>query len=123
MNNHNFFSHRFIGYSSCKIQYKFIIQHKKNKKRKEKKQKPKRSRCNGTNVPCEVKEDVTPFPACFADETYYQTCLSRDPFRSRWTPSRKDNAISSFFAKIPCYLCTVSIRKQNFNSPFLGFLF
>ena len=87
-------------------------------KRKEKKQKPKRGRCNGTNFPCEVKEDATPFPACFADKTYYQTCLSRDRFRSRWTPSRKDNAISSFFAKIPYYLCTVSIRKQTFNSRF-----
>ena len=37
----NFFFHSFIGYSSCNIQYKFIIQHKTKKKRKEKKQNPK----------------------------------------------------------------------------------
>ena len=34
-----------------KIQHKFIIQHKRKEK---KKQTPKRSRCNGTNVPCEA---------------------------------------------------------------------
>ena len=34
-----FFFHSFIGYSSCNIQYKFIIQHKKKKKRKKRKKK------------------------------------------------------------------------------------
>ena len=45
------FFHSFIGYSSCNIQYTFIIQHTQ---KKEKKQKPKRGRCNGTNVLCEA---------------------------------------------------------------------
>ena len=49
-----FFFHSFIGYSSCNIQYKSIIQNKKKKKKKEKDQKPKRGRCNGTNVLCKA---------------------------------------------------------------------
>ena len=32
--HHGFFFHSFIGYSSCNIQYKFIIQHKKKKEKK-----------------------------------------------------------------------------------------
>ena len=41
-----FFFHSFIGYSSCNIQYKFIIQHKK----KEKKEKKKKRRKNPKGV-------------------------------------------------------------------------
>ena len=51
-----FFFHSFIGRSSCDIQYKFIIQHKKTKEKKKRKgAKTQKGRCNGTNVPCEAR--------------------------------------------------------------------
>ena len=71
-----FFFHRFIRYSSCNIQYTFIIQHTQ---KKEKKQKPKRGRCNGTNVLCEA-------PPLDQDQAQAGTRLGLKLKKISWSP-------------------------------------
>ena len=71
-----FFFHRFIRYSSCNIQYTFIIQHTQ---KKEKKQKPKRGRCNGTNVLCEA-------PPLDQDQAQASTRLGLKFKKISWPP-------------------------------------
>ena len=80
------------------------------------------SRCS-INCPhkltCQM-EDVTPFPACFADETYYQPFSSRDRFRSRQQLSNDAFQLNSTLL-FSDYLCHFH-RYPSYKIPMFNFI-